>query len=139
VDEKLALTDAAIEPELNKIEARLAAYDDGNRRAAAATQDAFWKKRHDLAREWVKANPAPAVPDSGAHPIDAFLQTKVDRALAAGAGGNAATAAQFHDEVLPILSENCFRCHGEKDKGDLRLNSREGCPEIYCARRRGGE
>ena len=125
-NEKLALIDAAIEPELEKIEAQLAAHDDGNRRAAAATQDAFWKKRHDLAREWVKANPAPAVPDSGVHPIDAFLQTKVDRALAAGAGGNAATAAQFHDEVLPILSENCFRCHGEKDKGDLRLNSREG-------------
>ena len=124
-EEPLALTDAAIEPELAKIEARLAAYDDRNRRAAAATQDGFWKKRHDLARDWVKANPAPPIPDAADHPVDAFLQAKADRALAAGSGAGAEDAAQFHDGVLPILSENCFRCHGEKDKGDLKLDSRE--------------
>ncbi|WP_417389147.1 DUF1553 domain-containing protein [Gimesia sp.] len=122
---KLALTDAAIEPELEKIEARLATFDDRNRRTAAATQDVFWEKRHDIAREWVKANPAPAIPEMEGNPIDAFLQAKINLALAAGSAGNAAHAAKFYDRVLPILSENCFRCHGEKDKGDLRLNSRE--------------
>ncbi|NNE93536.1 MAG: DUF1553 domain-containing protein [Verrucomicrobiales bacterium] len=124
-EDPLALTDAAVETELAKIEARLAAFDNQNRRAAVATQDAFWKKRHDLARNWVTKNPAAKVPDAAEHPVDAFLQAKADRALAASSGENAANAARFHDEVLPILSENCFRCHGEKDKGDLKLDSRE--------------
>ncbi|MDE0880596.1 MAG: DUF1553 domain-containing protein, partial [Sphingomonas bacterium] len=124
-EQLLALTDAAIEPELKKIEARLAAYDDRQRRAAAATQDAFWKTRHEIAKTWVEANPAHEIPDAAEHPIDAFLQARANRALAESSGANAAKAAKFHDEVLPILSENCFRCHGEKDKGDLRLDSRE--------------
>ncbi|MEM7011189.1 MAG: DUF1549 domain-containing protein [Verrucomicrobiota bacterium] len=121
----LELTDAAIEPELQNIESSLAAFDDRQRRAAAASQDAFWEKRHDAAREWITTNPAPQIPDAAEHPVDVFLQAKANRALAASSGDNAGQAAHFHDEVLPILSENCFRCHGEKDKGDLRLNSRE--------------
>lgn len=124
-DDPLPLTDTAVEPELDTIESRLAAFDDRNRRAAAATQDAFWEKRHHLARQWMSENPAPVIPDTAGHPVDAFLQAKVDRAVAAGSGANAGNAAHFHDEVLPILSENCFRCHGEKDKGDLRLDSRD--------------
>ena len=34
-------------------------------------------------------------------------------------------AEHFHGKVLPILREHCFRCHGEKDKGGLKLDSRE--------------
>ena len=34
-------------------------------------------------------------------------------------------AEHFHGKVLPILREQCFRCHGEKDKGGLKLDSRE--------------
>lgn len=122
---ELPLTDAAVGPELDRIEARLASYDDRRRREAAATQDPFWRERHEIAREWVKANPAPEVPDAAEHPVDAFLEDRAERALAAGSRGDGESAAKFHDEVLPILSENCFRCHGEKDKGDLRLDSRE--------------
>lgn len=121
----LPLTDAAVEPELDRIESKLADFDDQNRRAAAATQDPFWQKRHDLARQWIVANPAPAIPEAAEHPVDAFLEAKANRALAETSKGGAVAAAAFHNEVLPILSENCFRCHGEKDKGDLRLDSRE--------------
>lgn len=124
-EKPLPLTDAAVEPELKAIERRLAAFDDRNRRAAMATQDPFWQNRHELARTWVQANPAPPIPATDKHPIDAFLEAKADRAVAASSGEKASEAAQFHDEVLPILRENCFRCHGEKDKGDLRLDSRE--------------
>ncbi len=31
----------------------------------------------------------------------------------------------FRDDVLPVLQKNCFKCHGEKSKGGLRLISRE--------------
>ena len=31
----------------------------------------------------------------------------------------------FRKDILPILQDKCFRCHGEKNKGGLKLNSRE--------------
>jgi hypothetical protein len=33
--------------------------------------------------------------------------------------------AFFEKEVRPLLKQHCFKCHGEKDRGGLRLNSRE--------------
>ena len=34
--------------------------------------------------------------------------------------------AFFEKEVLPVLTANCFKCHGEgKIRGGLRLTSRE--------------
>ncbi|MEY2599953.1 MAG: hypothetical protein RLZZ142_2212, partial [Verrucomicrobiota bacterium] len=51
---------------------------------------------------------------------------------AALAGGTAAPAAErvdFSKEVLPILSENCFHCHGPDAKGrkaELRLDTHAG-------------
>ncbi|MCA9205895.1 MAG: DUF1549 domain-containing protein, partial [Planctomycetales bacterium] len=120
----LPLTDAAIEPALSDMEESLTEFDDRRRRRAAATQDAFWQQRHELARAWVKENPAPQPPD-GSHPIDDFIASKIDRAIAASAGADARQAEHFHGTILPILRENCFRCHGEKDKGGLKLDSRE--------------
>jgi hypothetical protein len=48
--------------------------------------------------------------------------------LAAGARGGEAQTVQFDRQILPILSENCFTCHGpdaKARKADLRLDLKE--------------
>lgn len=120
---RLPLTDAAVEPVLSAIEESLAQLDDQRRRGAAASQDDFWQGRHELARVWANENPV-RQPRKGSHPIDAFITSKIERAIAASSGADASQAEHFHDKILPILRENCFRCHGEKDKGGLKLDSR---------------
>ncbi|MFT5127251.1 MAG: cytochrome c553 [Rhodothermales bacterium] len=119
----LPLTDAAVEPALAEIEASLSHFDDETRRAAANSQDAFWATRHQAAADWAQGNPPPAVPGPG-NPIDAFIAAKIANARAESAKAGPA-GVTFHGEILPILREACFRCHGEKDKGDLKLDSRE--------------
>jgi hypothetical protein len=121
--EPVALTDAAVTSTLAVIEESIAALDDRTRLAAAATQDAFWNQRHATARAWAEKNPAPSVPASEEHPIDAFLRQKIQIALAEAAKTPAEEAQGFHSKVLPILKNECFRCHGEKEKGGLKLNS----------------
>lgn len=122
----LALTDVAVNAALERIEASLVELDDRTRRAAAASRDAIWERRRLVARHWAEHHPAPPVPDnaSAAHPIDAFLADKLNKAKAAAAQTPAAEAQHFHTQVLPILRSECFRCHGEKEQGGLKLDSR---------------
>jgi mono/diheme cytochrome c family protein len=126
------LTDHAIEAALARQEASMHALEDRTRRDAATSQDAFWARRHDAARSWARQHPAPPVPAGDAHPIDAFLTANIERARIASAQTPVGVAKQFYATVLPILRDQCFRCHGEKEKGGLRLNSR-------AAALRGGE
>ena len=123
--EPVALNDSAVTATLTRIEASLEALDEQTRRSAASTQDAFWEERHRYAREWTERQSAPAVPAGAAHPIDAFLRQKIDRAVADAAKTPIADARTFHGQILPVLRTECFRCHGEKEKGGLRLNTRE--------------
>ena len=120
---ELPLTDARVQPVLAEIETSLARFEDTSRREAAKSRDPFWEKRHAIARDWVKKHPAPRPPGAG-HPVDAFIDAKIEKALAANASTSDA-AKVFHSEVLPLLREQCFRCHGEKEKGGLKLNTRE--------------
>ncbi len=123
------LTDAAVSIAVNRAEESLVALDDQTRRSAAGSQAAFWKTRHEFARTWVAGQPGPTVPalvgEPPQHPIDAFITDKIARAQQASAGDSGLAAEDFHKNILPILRENCFRCHGDKVKGGLRLNTRE--------------
>ncbi len=121
----IPLTDKDTSVALSRLEGALGVFDDQTRRAAAASQYEFWSKRHAAARDWATQHPAPPVPSNAAHPIDAFLNAKIERALAESARTPVAEARQFHTTILPILRDQCFRCHGDKEKGGLRLNSRE--------------
>lgn len=121
----VSLTDHDVTAALARHEAALQEFDDHSRRAAAASQNAFWKMRHEVARQWATAHPAPPVPKNAAHPIDAFLGEKIEQALAESSRTPLAEARQFHTTVLPILRDECFRCHGDKENGGLRLNTRE--------------
>ncbi|MBP85896.1 MAG: hypothetical protein CMJ64_04130 [Planctomycetaceae bacterium] len=125
----LELTDTDFETKIRAIESSLSQFDDQTRRHAAESQNEFWQQRHEVARDWAGEHPAPAVPSvanvSSNHPVDAFIAAKIERALAASAKSDAGEAEKFHTKILPILREHCFRCHGEKDKGGLKLNSRD--------------
>ncbi|GAB5406774.1 MAG: DUF1553 domain-containing protein [Aureliella sp.] len=121
----LELTDSAIAPKLRDVETRLASLEDNIRRTAAASQDAYWNRRHAIARETVNSN-APEVSESSGHPVDQFLLDKIASAKRQAAGADTKTTEHFHSHVLPILRDECLRCHGEKEQGGLRLNSRAG-------------
>ncbi|EMI15855.1 secreted protein containing DUF1549 [Rhodopirellula maiorica SM1] len=127
--EVVPLTDAAVERLLGQMADQMTAIDDASRRTAAASQDDYWNKRHQSAVEWAEQHPVPAVPtadgDSTTHPVDAFIANKIRVAIDAAAKSDSKVTEHFHGKVLPILRDQCFRCHGEKDKGGLKLNSRE--------------
>ncbi len=126
---ELPLTDADVDAALARIESSLSNHDDQARRSASNSQADFWQRRHEAAREWAQRHPAPAIPSienrSAGHPVDAFITAKINGALAAASKSDPKLAKNFHGKVLPILREQCFRCHGDKDKGGLKLNSRE--------------
>lgn len=120
----LMLSDASVEPVLRKLESDMIAFEDESRRKAATSQDAFWQHRHELARKTVTPEGTDST-DSTVHPIDGFVADKISQAISQAAATDEATTAHFHNEVLPILRDQCFRCHGEKEQSGLRLNSRE--------------
>ncbi|TWT91877.1 DUF1553 domain-containing protein [Neorhodopirellula pilleata] len=116
----MPLTDAAVEQALPQIEASLVSLEDSDRRRAAASEDDYWDQRHQAARELVKSS------SNEQHSIDAFIKSKIVKAVKRQADAKALQDAEtFHSEVLPILRDQCFRCHGQKQKGGLRLDHRD--------------
>ncbi len=71
------------------------------------------------------------------YPMPAFLPKTGALLVAAFLISTAASSAQdqlrYNDHIRPILSENCFHCHGpdaNKRKADLRLDNEEGAAGI---------
>ena len=123
----LPLTDDATIPVLNRIQASLADFDDANRRRLAATLNNHWNRRRESAQTWASNHPAPKVPLIAGinHPIDAFITAKIRNAISSSNSADREKAERFHSDILPLLRRRCFRCHGEKEKGGLKLDTRE--------------
>ncbi|TWT67445.1 DUF1553 domain-containing protein [Allorhodopirellula solitaria] len=130
----LPLTDESIEPQLQVLERRVQATDDATRRQAARSQDAFWQNRHALARDWshqrfdqhfAESLPPSADGANGGQMIDLLLDQKRSIRHSDQSKSEPASTLNFHQAVLPILQDQCFRCHGKKIQGELRLDSLE--------------
>jgi hypothetical protein len=92
--------------------------DQNNRLALRKKHDAFWAQRHSEARAITTRQKTPATPG-----IDELLAASW--ATASGGSQEKASGIDFAKHIQPILAENCYRCHDEKAKGDLRLNTLE--------------
>ncbi|CAN5485685.1 hypothetical protein BH23VER1_BH23VER1_06650 [soil metagenome] len=123
------LTDEAWESFARDHQRSSLARNADRRATASAAQDAAWLERHQAARTFIASLP-PLPHDS----IDAFIDAKIAAATAGILAGHAGStdghdggsgAATFSRDILPILSETCFRGHGEKEKGGLRLDRRD--------------
>ena len=122
------LTDAEVEAALQRLESDLQSTDMQRRRELAESQNQYWKKRHEIARSTVQQIDIPNVSTGDSekrHPVDAFLAEKIRLAKEAASHSNDAEARDFHERVLPVLKSSCIRCHGEKEQGGLRLDTRE--------------
>lgn len=128
----LSLECEAAKDALLRRERRLRRWETEKRRQLASSQDAFWANRRRLVGQWLSENPAPKVPavEGVSHPIDAFLQHRIDeyqeRNTPKSAPNGNPPDQHFLETVQPLLQEHCLRCHGHASKGGLRLDSREG-------------
>lgn len=127
--EPLPLTDPVVEAKLAEISASMNAMNDATRSSASASRDPYWAKRHAIAKQWVEAHQPAQVPEGtgAANPVDAFILARIEQAGSVTGETVSEEAQHFHRNVLPILRNECFRCHGDKDddQGGLKLNSRE--------------
>lgn len=108
--------------------------DRATRTELAKLKDPYWDARHAAAKkiaadlfENSAAIPSfvPSITPNAQHPVDRFLHSKIESDWAASQSADPEQSESFYRDVLPVLRDNCFRCHGEKEKGGLRLNSRQ--------------
>jgi len=119
-------------------EAKAIAKLEGERRAIAfQAHYAPWASKREHARQWLKANPGPKVPEIPKpnakgevvpilNEIDRFLAPALAKA-SQGDTGRSNRTIDFAKQVRPILEARCYSCHqGEKVRGKLRLDQAEG-------------
>ena len=87
---------------------------DVERRRSADRQQDYWNQRHRHAAE--------KLPERQEHDsIDRLVGQR--RANARNSAGN--PQSFFNQQVRPVFAEHCYRCHGDKEKGDLNLLSQK--------------
>jgi cytochrome c553 len=97
-------------------------HDQKQRQRLRAKQDAYWAQRHEQAR--VLIGQKKPLKSTGVDTLLTASWAKVSTSGKQVAGG-----IDFAKQIKPILAENCFRCHEEKAKGGLRLNTLEAALE----------
>ena len=118
------LTDDAWPAFAAACERTLSERDAEHRRSLASGRAKEWNERHAAARK-AAAEISVSIPDNaGATEIDRFILAKVEAASKPTAPP-AAGSVDFQRDIKPLLADRCFRCHAEKQKGGLRLDSRE--------------
>ncbi len=90
--------------------------DSATRLKKGASQDAYWAKRHQWAKEQLDWG-------TRGETIDDQLNQRIAATNQKAGEGDDPTG--FHANIEPLLSEHCYRCHGEKEKGGLNLQNRE--------------
>ncbi len=120
----VVLSDQQVWPVLDRTEQLLAEEDDRARarlRPLTMRSGSSGTPGHGSGRPNIR--PRPFLTPEGIRSMLLCWTRSSARAAAQQEDGRWAT--RFHEEVLPLLRTACFRCHGEKDAGGLRLNNRQ--------------
>ena len=109
---------------------------DAKERQTRSTKEThYWQQRHEFARSWLGDQEAVLAPQVSKlipvhNAIDRFIGRHIEEeALNQIARENAERSARkkglvlFQSDIQPILQNNCLKCHGDKEKGELRLDS----------------
>ncbi len=87
---------------------------DVEHRRQADQQQGYWNARHQYAAERLAGN-------STDKDIDQLVGQRIAREKQKAGDPD----SFFNQHVRPIFAEHCYRCHGEKQRGDLNLHSQE--------------
>ncbi len=98
---------------VDRIGKQLDAMDVEHRRQADQ-QRAYWDERHQYAAERLTR-------ESTGRNIDQLVGRRI--AMEKQKAGD--PDSFFNKHVSPIFAEHCYRCHGEKERGDFNLQSQE--------------
>lgn len=112
---RIELTDEAWEVYESGLHAELDRFDRDRRRTLREKDDAYWERRHALARESVSSYMKEA------QSVDSFIESRISRANEAYDPSD--EALHFIENVRPLLEDKCWDCHGKQAKGGLRLDS----------------
>ena len=120
------LEDRPVNEALALQEVEMSKTDDIRRRALGESRKAYWSSRHQIARQMVLARRAHALGNKTEnYSVDWFISEKLEAAVAGKSLSGGRERDWMRDNVLPVLQSECFRCHGEKSKGGLRLDNRQ--------------
>ena len=111
---------------------------DSKLRLASSTMETqYWQQRHEYARHWLNDQDPVDPPKVGKlipvhNAIDQFTGRRIEEAALHRITRDSAERAArskglvlFETDIKPILQDNCLKCHADKEKGELRLDSRE--------------
>ncbi|MCE2814834.1 MAG: DUF1553 domain-containing protein [Planctomycetaceae bacterium] len=123
--------DLNIVPALDRVEKQMQQADRELRRKLASSQDSFWEKRHAMAKQWAEDHVVKVPDNRGAsdrHPIDAFLDAKIQVALQHMSKKDdeldqqrQASVGLYREKIQPLLAQRCGRCHLDGLQGGLSL------------------